>query len=98
MHTAAVIILCFAATASAGLLFAGLAALLAHDDAQLRRIQERVAAARRGGYWHAYFTMRAEVSRISDIVSHWRTRSEARWSVWLGLAFGVVAIIAAQFL
>ncbi len=77
---------------------AGLVTLLAHDDDEIRRIQERVAAAGRVSAWRAYFTMRAEASRISDIVSHWRTRPETRLSVWIGLAFGVVAIIAAELL
>jgi hypothetical protein len=98
MHTAAVIVLCFAATAAAGFLLAGFCALLAHDDADLQRLQDKVAEARRVGRWEAYWTMRREALRASDVLSHWRTRPEVRRSIWLGLAFGIITLIAVQFL
>ena len=95
MHTAAVIVLCVAAAAAAGFLLGGFCALLAHDDADLRRFEDKVAEAKRVGPWEAYFTMRREALRLSDVVSHWRTRAEVRRSIWIGLASGAVAVIAA---
>ena len=98
MHAAAVIVLCFAGTAAAGFLLAGFCALLAHDDADLRRFQDRVAEARRIGRWEAYWAMRRESFHISDCVSHWRTRPEVRRSIWLSLVLGLITAIAALFL
>ncbi len=97
MHTAAVITLCLTATVAAGALLAGFCALLAHDDADLQRFEEKVAAARRVSRWAAYWTARREALPISAIVSHWRARPEVRRWIWIGLASALVAIVAARF-
>ncbi len=97
MHTATIIIVCLTATVAAGSLLGGFCALLAHDDADLQRFKEKVANARRVSHWAAYWTARREALPISAVVSHWRTRPEVRRWIWIGLAFALVALIAARF-
>src|SRR5579859_6605029 len=97
MHIAAVITLCFSATLGAGFLLAGLVALLSLDDADRQRYQEKVAEARRVGGWKEYWAIR-DVLPLSQVVSHWRTRPESRRLIWIGLAFGIVTLVAAFFI
>ena len=98
MHTAGIITLCFASTLAAGFLLAGFCALLAHDDADERRFNEKLAKAKRKGPWQEYLTMRREALRFSQVVSHWRSRPEVRLSIWLGLVSGVIAVGASLFI
>lgn len=98
MHIAAIITVCFGATLTAGFLLGGFCALLAHDDEDLRRFCEKMAEAEQKGFWQKYLTMRREALRMSQIVAHWRSRSEVRQSIWVGLACAVITLIAAQFI
>jgi len=98
MHITAIITLCFSATLSAGFLLAGFAALLSQDDVDHRRFEQKVSEARRFGSWKVYRTMRRESLPISQIAAHWRTRSEVRRLIWIGLAFSIATFIAAQFI
>ena len=96
MHTAAVITLCFSATLGAGFLLAGFVALLSLDDADQQRYREKVADAKRVGGWKEYWAIRDSLP-LSQIVSHWRTRPESRRLILIGLAFGIVTLVAAFF-
>jgi hypothetical protein len=50
----------FAATLAGGFLLAGFCALLAHDDADERGFNEKLAEAKSKGPWQEYLTMRWE--------------------------------------
>ena len=97
MHIAAVIIVCIAGTTAAGFLSAAFIALIVHDDAEIHQLQEEYAEARRKGPLEEWL-WGWKVFRLSQVACHWRSRSEVRMSVWVGLISSAVAIIAVQFL
>jgi hypothetical protein len=98
MHTAVIIIVCFAATFAAGLLMAGLVTLFAHDAEQLRVFHQKLAEARQKGRWEAHWAVRRESLPISQIISNWKDRPNTRRIIWTGVAFGVITFIACQFI
>jgi hypothetical protein len=97
MHIAAVITVCLAGTVGGGFVMAALITLLLHDDAEAREFQKEYAEASRRGPWHAYM-MHWRVFRVSWIISHWKTRPEARIAVWVGLVASAIAVVAAEFM
>jgi len=97
MDTALIITVCLSGTVGAGCLLAGFCALLAHDDADLRRLQEKVTEARRVSRWAAYRTARREALPISVYCLPLADTS-GRAALDLGWTdLRLVAVIAAQF-
>jgi hypothetical protein len=98
MHTAAIIIVCFGAVFTAGFLLAGFAALLTPDDDELKRFKQELAAAKQKGIWEEYLAMRRGALPFSHLPPHWRSRPDARRSIWIGFVSAVITLIAAQFI
>jgi hypothetical protein len=97
MQTAPLVMTCVLGMASFACLIAGLCALLSPDDADIKRIEEKLAQARLQGPLEEVRVARRESVRLSDIVSHWRSRPSVRSLFYVGLACFLLALFTGRF-
>ncbi len=97
MQTTALILTCIIGSVSFACLLAGFCALLSPDEADTGRFQEKIHRAQQKGWLHTYLSMYFESLPLSQIVSHWRTRSSVRWLLFVGAACFLLALFTGRF-
>jgi len=100
MNTVALIVTCISGTCAFAYLLAGYVALLSRDQREVDELQRRYRELTSRGILAPFRSLswiRRESLPLSQIVVHWRTRSEIRRLIYLGFIFLVIALISAHF-